>query len=682
MRPLLVAAVATAVALLAVPLAGSAARPSPAGLIQKGLSAAVERGDLSPTEAAGYRATLANVQARSKRLPPLRTELLQAVVGDVAAQWRAYTAPRALTLFSTLTMNAEWLASHALTGPHPDIEGDDGAVYRFFSDHGYVFHPLANFAKLNAEVAAKDDAATAHLASALVARAVAVGRSMVWEYDFPFAAGRAPWTSGMAQAVAAQALARAGTLLSDQNLLDTADAAYAAVPRLLSPSSPAKPWVALYSFDRVPVLNAQLQAALSVGDYASIAGNTAATAMAARLTTAARALLPKFDTGYWSLYSLRGDESPLDYHDYVIGLLRKLATRTGEAVWQNTAVRFQGYESEPPVIRLRGAPPTVYPRPADGFLDDAPIRFWLSKASTVTMTGGREARHAVVPPRREHVRLVAGLRRSRNVSALPDRRRACRDARGAGRAGGHRRRRPGPSAAGGDRDCAVHRLVELGRGGDAVAAPPSPAEPGGIDAGARPRSPGLRGHAAAEASSGPLARDDARVELGRPHPGGLARVPAPMKALVALALAAAVLALPAEAGNRLRPVPILMYHVLSPPPANAAYPELYVAPAAFRAEVAWLAAHGYRAVTLQRVFDAWRGAATLPPKPVVLTFDDGYLSDVQDCVARAEGPALARRAQPRGREPEAGLGDPAAGSTETARRRLGARRAHAHATPT
>ena len=72
----------------------------------------------------------------------------------------------------------------------------------------------------------------------------------------------------MAQAVAAQALARAGTLLGDQALLDAADAAYASVPRLLSPSSPAKPWIALYSFDRTPVLNAQLQAALSVGDYA------------------------------------------------------------------------------------------------------------------------------------------------------------------------------------------------------------------------------------------------------------------------------------------------------------------------------------------------------------------------------------------------------------------------------
>jgi peptidoglycan/xylan/chitin deacetylase (PgdA/CDA1 family) len=102
-----------------------------------------------------------------------------------------------------------------------------------------------------------------------------------------------------------------------------------------------------------------------------------------------------------------------------------------------------------------------------------------------------------------------------------------------------------------------------------------------------------------------------------------------VRLLVALAVAGAVLALPAQAGNRLRPVPILMYHVLSDPPANAPYPELYVRPADFAGEVSWLAAHGYHAVTLQRVFDSWRGAAALPAKPIVLSFDDGYLSDVK-----------------------------------------------------
>ena len=102
-----------------------------------------------------------------------------------------------------------------------------------------------------------------------------------------------------------------------------------------------------------------------------------------------------------------------------------------------------------------------------------------------------------------------------------------------------------------------------------------------------------------------------------------------MKVFVAAAAAAALLALPAQAGNRLQPVPILMYHVLSAPPANAPYPELYVPPKDFAGEVAWLAAHGYHAVTLQQVFDSWRGATALPQKPVVLSFDDGYLSDVK-----------------------------------------------------
>jgi hypothetical protein len=56
--------------------------------------------------------------------------------------------------------------------------------------------------------------------------------------------------------------------------------------------------------------------------------------------------------------------------------------------------------------------------------------------------------------------------------------------------------------------------------------------------------------------------------------------------------AALLLALPAQAGNRLQPVPILMHHVISSPPANAQYPELYVPRASFAAEVGWLADHG------------------------------------------------------------------------------------------
>ncbi len=72
------------------------------------------------------------------------------------------------------------------------------------------------------------------------------------------------------------------------------------------------------------------------------------------------------------------------------------------------------------------------------------------------------------------------------------------------------------------------------------------------------------------------------------------------------------------------PVPILEYHVLGEPPEGAPYPELFVARPDFRHQLEWLDRHGYQAVTLEQVEQAWYEGGTLPPKPVVLSFDDGY----------------------------------------------------------
>jgi peptidoglycan/xylan/chitin deacetylase (PgdA/CDA1 family) len=85
---------------------------------------------------------------------------------------------------------------------------------------------------------------------------------------------------------------------------------------------------------------------------------------------------------------------------------------------------------------------------------------------------------------------------------------------------------------------------------------------------------------------------------------------------------------PRPKGPHNAPVPILMYHVIAEPPPGAPYPELYVKPSDFAAQMRWLAAQGYHGVTLRRVYDFWRGRRVLPPKPIVLSFDDGYRSDV------------------------------------------------------
>jgi peptidoglycan/xylan/chitin deacetylase (PgdA/CDA1 family) len=72
------------------------------------------------------------------------------------------------------------------------------------------------------------------------------------------------------------------------------------------------------------------------------------------------------------------------------------------------------------------------------------------------------------------------------------------------------------------------------------------------------------------------------------------------------------------------PVPILEYHVLGRPQTEVPYPDLYVPRASFRKQMDWLEAQGYEAVTLERVEEAWYDGATLPPKPMVVSFDDGY----------------------------------------------------------
>jgi len=74
------------------------------------------------------------------------------------------------------------------------------------------------------------------------------------------------------------------------------------------------------------------------------------------------------------------------------------------------------------------------------------------------------------------------------------------------------------------------------------------------------------------------------------------------------------------------PVPILMYHVIAASPPSGAYPDLYVKPSDFSAQMRWLKRHRFHPVTLQRVYDHWTGSRPLPSRPAALSFDDGYLS--------------------------------------------------------
>jgi hypothetical protein len=202
---------------------------------------------------------------------------------------------------------------------------------------------LATFGALDAALAAGRSADARRIARAMVVRAVPAGRARVWEYGFPFG-GPDTWTSGFAQAAGADALERAAQLLHDPALGRTAAAAFAAIPaRYLHPIAGGE-WILEYSWSPMLILNAQLQTYLLVSDYAHRSRNRAAAALASRLETAARRLLPKFDTGCWSRYSLGGAPASAHYMAYHVQLLRQVARATGERSWATVANRWRGYE--------------------------------------------------------------------------------------------------------------------------------------------------------------------------------------------------------------------------------------------------------------------------------------------------------------------------------------------------
>jgi hypothetical protein len=362
--------------------------------VRSGLTQAQTRRWLQSPDVATYRSDLSGALADVGRLPKLRAAVVSSLVGEIAAQAGSYTSPRAHALFTMLEANLSYLEANPLPRGPLDITDDDGVVYRWFAGKGFQFHPLANFGALNSLVQSGNADGARRLADALLARAVPHGPALRWEYYFRFGTGAPPWTSGMAQAVGAQALSRASALLADPSLLQAAGRAFAAVPVALVQQLSTGPWIKLYSFDREVVLNAQLQAIISLEDYAQATGDPNAAALAQQLTASAQALLPRFDTGYWSLYELGGVEASLNYQQFVTQLLLKLAQRNpDDPVWQDAATRFYGYIKQPPQIvpTPLGQPLTIYPKPRDNFLDTAVVTFTLSKRSKVTLSAGGQS---------------------------------------------------------------------------------------------------------------------------------------------------------------------------------------------------------------------------------------------------------------------------------------------------
>lgn len=94
-------------------------------------------------------------------------------------------------------------------------------------------------------------------------------------------------------------------------------------------------------------------------------------------------------------------------------------------------------------------------------------------------------------------------------------------------------------------------------------------------------------------------------------------------------LAAAPLPTPPGVYSWTLMVPILMYHYISTPPEDADIyrVDLSVTEAAFAEQMAYLRDNGYTTIDLYDLSLAITNQAQLPDKPIILTFDDGYVDN-------------------------------------------------------
>jgi peptidoglycan/xylan/chitin deacetylase (PgdA/CDA1 family) len=98
---------------------------------------------------------------------------------------------------------------------------------------------------------------------------------------------------------------------------------------------------------------------------------------------------------------------------------------------------------------------------------------------------------------------------------------------------------------------------------------------------------------------------------------------------VAAAVAAALAAMfsapaPVTAATTTR-VPVLMYHrIVEDPPPGSRFPDLYVSPEAFDAELGALSARGWRTITAAALGEAIRARSAVPAGTFVISIDDGH----------------------------------------------------------
>jgi hypothetical protein len=286
-----------------------------------------------------YSAYLAAKRSLGQLSGTRRTEL-GAVLENVQAMAAngELIASRLGALFLTLERNRQWWTTEPLLSSDERLSFPGSElVWEHYPGQGIEIQWLATFGEGNGYYSSgHEDANLRQLLSEAIPLATERAGGIAWEYMFRFDGGTPPWTSGLSQGTALQLLARAYSRFKEPADLAAAQQALGIFetppPQGVRVDTPAGARYAEYTYapnDRI--LNGFIQALVGLYEYTSITKDPLGLALFEAGDAEARAEVPLYDTGAWSLYDQFG-ESNLNYHELLTEFLQHLCERTRQGL--------------------------------------------------------------------------------------------------------------------------------------------------------------------------------------------------------------------------------------------------------------------------------------------------------------------------------------------------------------
>ncbi len=304
--------------------------------VASALASLKSSGAITETAYTQYTNAYAAAQRSLKKLGGTRRAELAAVIANTQgmAAAGAFIPTRLPVIFLTLEKNRQWWTTEPLIASRERVSFPPSKiVWEYYAGQGVQIQWLGTFGEANGYyLSGHENTNLRELLSEVIPLASKRAGGIAWEYMFHFDGGAPPWTSGLSQGTALQVFARAWSRFKEPVYLTTAQQALGiyetAPPTGVRVKTTAGAEYAEYTYapsDRI--LNGFIQADVGLYDYTSITKDPLGLKLFEEGDAEARAEVPHYDTGAWSMYDQFG-ESDLNYHELLTEFLQHLCERT------------------------------------------------------------------------------------------------------------------------------------------------------------------------------------------------------------------------------------------------------------------------------------------------------------------------------------------------------------------